>query len=125
MKHIVHTLDYFGAYYHEGGAERACRCKQARGFGFCREDRGSYPECGCLATLMMRQSAMTRRRIQMEREFHAKRAKESGYIKEEGSAQTQDPELYTGMKTNLFGKLVIGINILYCVLSHYLLISSK
>lgn len=80
---------------------------------------------GCLATLMMRQSAMTRRRIQMEREFHAKRAKESGYIKEEGSAQTQDPELYTGMKTNLFGKLVIGINILYCVLSHYLLISSK
>ena len=48
LKHLDYFdyLDYFGAYYHEGGVERACRCKQARGYGFCREDRGSYPECG-------------------------------------------------------------------------------
>ena len=45
---------------------------------------------GCLATLMMTQSATTPRRIQRETEFHAKRAKESGFIKEEGSVQTQD-----------------------------------
>ena len=45
---------------------------------------------GCLVTLMITQSAMTRRRIQRGREFHAKRAKESGFIKEEGSVQTQD-----------------------------------
>ena len=45
---------------------------------------------GCLATLMITQSAMTQRRIQREREFHAKHAKESDFIKEEGSVQTQD-----------------------------------
>ena len=72
---------------------------------------------GCLATSVMRQSAMMPRRIQREREFHAKRAKESGYIKEEGSVQTQDLELYSGMKTNLFGKLVFIMNYyLYCYL---------
>ena len=51
---------------------------------------GRILSAGCLATLMITQSAMTRRRIQREREFHAKRAKESGFIKEEGSVQTQD-----------------------------------
>ena len=70
--HIISTLDYFGLHYHEGGAERACRCNQKervtmnipedRGYrgpggyrpredrlrplnGMCGEDKASYPEC--------------------------------------------------------------------------------